>query len=836
MALLLCLVLTGWASYANRVQANERAKIRFHQEVNRSTSAIHARLELYEDALYGTRSFLTANSKITRSAFHDYVANLRMRERYPGIQGIGLALRFSASERAEHIEKVRREGFPQYTIRPENKRDEYTSVVYLEPFDWRNQRAFGYDMFTEPVRRAAMERARDTGSPSISGKVTLVQETEPTAQAGFLMYLPMYRKNAAVNTSEDKRSALLGYVYSPFRMNDLMQGMVLDPSPLAAFEIFSGNEMHPDSLMYRSAEANASGWPLLTENTEIDFGGQAWTLRFSSLPSLNTVVTENRNLLIVPVGIVASVLFSGLILLSGRTEARAIRIAETMTAKLKDSEQSTRAITESAADAIISADAEGRIIYFNSSAERIFGHLASEVQGKLITTLMPERFRAAHQSGLNRYLLTGETHVIGRSMELTGLRKNGTELPVSLSLATWKAGTAICFTGILQDITERKKAEESLRQSEERYRSLFDLNPHPVWVYDRATLRFLAVNQAAEATYGYSQEEFLALTILDIRPSEDVPALLKRISSIRDGQRATGVWRHRTKHNRSLDVEVSSYSFVFKGAHADLVIAVDITGRKQAEREISSLNVELRQRNTELTAINSELETFSYSVSHDLRAPLRALDGFSAALLEDCQERLGPEGRQYLDHIRAAATRMGQLIDDLLRLARTSRQKLNPEQVNMSSLAQEITSQLQDSEPRRKSAFTIAPHLVAEGDRGLLRLLLENLLGNAWKFTGKQEQTCIEFGQQARSGEKVYFVADNGAGFDMRYANKLFGAFQRLHNESEFPGTGIGLATAQRVVHRHGGRIWAEGSTGKGATFYFSLNLDTADRAATGEA
>src|SRR5437660_1070757 len=245
--------LTAWAWHANKAGALERAKSRFHQEVDRSTAAIHARLEVYEDALYGTRSFFQANPLLDRKSFHDYVDNLRIRDRFPGIQGIGYAMHIPAGQVARHIEQIRGEGFPQYSIRPEGKREEYTSIIYLEPFDWRNQRAFGFDMFSEPVRRAAMERARDSGMTSISGKVKLVQETQASPQAGFLMYLPVYQKGMVLATPEDRRSALLGYVYSPFRMNDLMNGVIHDSAPLASFEIFSVTQMSPESLLYRSS-------------------------------------------------------------------------------------------------------------------------------------------------------------------------------------------------------------------------------------------------------------------------------------------------------------------------------------------------------------------------------------------------------------------------------------------------------------------------------------------------------------------------------------------------------------------------------------------------------
>jgi len=232
---------------------------------------------------------------------------------------------------------------------------------------------------------------------------------------------------------------------------------------------------------------------------------------------------------------------------------------------------------------------------------------------------------------------------------------------------------------------------------------------------------------------------------------------------------------------------------------------------------------EVKQYAAQLNASNKELEAFAYSVSHDLRAPLRSIDGFSQVLLEDYAEKLGGEGRDYLERVRAGTQRMAALIDDLLNLSRISRKEMKRERVSLSALAREITDGLRRSQPGRDVEFVIARGLTVDGDAQLLRAALENLLGNAWKFTGKQDAARIEFGSTEKDGKTAYFVRDDGAGFEMAYAEKLFGAFQRLHSASEFEGTGIGLATVQRIVHRHGGRVWAEGEVGKGATFYFTL-------------
>ncbi|MCG8054354.1 MAG: ATP-binding protein [Candidatus Thiodiazotropha endolucinida] len=236
-----------------------------------------------------------------------------------------------------------------------------------------------------------------------------------------------------------------------------------------------------------------------------------------------------------------------------------------------------------------------------------------------------------------------------------------------------------------------------------------------------------------------------------------------------------------------------------------------------------SLEYKVEERTVELARSNKELEAFNYSVSHDLRAPLRSIEGFSQVLSEEYQESLDETGLDYLRRVRAAASRMGVLIDDMLRLSRLGRQEMQTGEVDLSELANATLSKLAESEPERQVSFQVEPGLMVQGDRRLLAIALDNLIGNAWKYTGRREKAEIVFGKAVKEGKSCYFVQDNGAGFDMRYADKLFGAFQRLHKSSDFEGTGIGLATVARIMHRHGGSVWAESEVDAGATFYFQL-------------
>ncbi len=382
---------------------------------------------------------------------------------------------------------------------------------------------------------------------------------------------------------------------------------------------------------------------------------------------------------------------------------------------------------------------------------------------------------------------------------------------------------------------ERKKIYNELSQSEQNYRSLFRLSPIPMWVYDVATLKFLNVNEAAIKHYGYTREEFLSMTIREIRPVEDIPLLEKAIETSKLNKQSyyNDIFRHKKKNNDIIQVEIESNTIEFNDVKAALVLANDITEKlaaeqnlRKSEEELRKLNAELEtrviERTRDLSEANRYLEAFSYSVSHDLKAPLRAIMSFAQILKDEASDQLSDECNTYTDHIINSSKRMSNLITSLLNFSRISRKSVRKNKINTSDLVDIVWQNLSKEHPE-KIDFVVNDLPEIEGDSAMIEQVFVNLLSNAVKYSAKKDKQIVEVGSTVDNDEIILYVKDNGAGFDMAYYDQLFEIFKRLHTASDFEGTGVGLSIVKLIIEKHDGRIWAESTPGQGAIFSFAL-------------
>jgi len=473
LVLALGLLLTTLSWFGLRARTAENAAQQFELHVHDVVDSIEKRMRRHEQILLGGAGLFDASVSVDRAQWRAYIERLRLSDNFPGIQGVGYSQFIRPADLQAHIARVSAEGFPQYAVRPAGERDVYTSVIYLEPFTGRNLAAFGYDMFSEATRAKAMRRAVETGTTNISGKVRLVQEDQGKEQAGFLMYVPIYRKNQPLGTAAERWAAVQGFVFSPYRMHDLMQGILGERKPEVGFSIYDGTVITEPGRMYAMDEGAApdtgpaSPRPRFVANRTIEAYGHAWTVQTYGLPRFEEKFSSRLELGILLLGGSTSVLLFMLVWFLNFRRERATELAEAMTrqtrrneAALAASVQQTQAILDNVIDGIITIDERGTVASFNIAAEHIFGYAAGEVIGRNVNMLMPEPYHSQHDGYLHNYVSTGVARIIGIGREVQGQRKDGSTFPMDLAVSQITRQDKPLFIGIVRDISERKRVEQ----------------------------------------------------------------------------------------------------------------------------------------------------------------------------------------------------------------------------------------------------------------------------------------------------------------------------------------------------------------------------------------
>jgi PAS domain S-box-containing protein len=468
-------------------------------------------------------------------------------------------------------------------------------------------------------------------------------------------------------------------------------------------------------------------------------------------------------------------------------------------------------------DAVFVRNLRSEIVHWNRSAEKLYGWSKLEARGQIahdfLQTVFPKPLSEIDAEVFQKGYWEGE---------LVHRRRDGSTIIVSSCWGLRKdnGGRPICILESNHDVTQRKEEEQ-------KFRNLLESAPDAMVIVDRDGLVQI-INAQTERLFGYSREELIGKPVELLMPqrfhAQHVGHRDRYSESPRPREMGVGLeLSGRRKDGTEFPIEISLSPFKTQGGTFISSAIRNVSDRRHAEEEIRKLNSVLRDRVAELNAVNKELESFSYSVSHDLRAPLRHIDGFARILKEEYAGELSQDGVRYLDRVLDAANHMGHLVDDLLNLARIGRREIARQRVQLEDVVREAIAELPPETPERNIEWLIEPLAYAECDPGLMKLAFSNLLSNSAKFTRTREHAVIEVGECESRGAPAYFVRDNGVGFDPRYADKLFGVFQRLHRQEDFEGTGIGLATVQRIIRRHGGEIWAESHPDCGATFFFTL-------------
>lgn len=940
---LLIFLLTLFIYDETKEKAEERSAKLFQVRASQASESIQMRVKDYIQILIGAKALFIASDTVARTDWRRYYEALNLEKNYPGIQGFGYTHMVRPGEMARHVQQIRNEGFRDFKVYPGGKRDVYTSIIYLEPFNGRNMRAFGYDMFSEPVRQSAMRIARDTKQPAMSGKVRLVQENGKDEQLGFLIYLPIYKHNADPESIQDRQRLIKGFVYSPFRMRDLMNSVLGDDYNDLGIEVFDGNTLNRESLLYSSDSTlyfdNPGNSPFHRRSTLI-IGNHTWLVFTTGKSTFMRAADADLPYFILWGGSIISFLMFFIIWSLSNTR-RSSRLKQT--------------ITDNATAGLFIMNANGYCTFMNPAAEEMMGFTFKEIQARPLHEMIHHH----HPDGtpypleecpIDRALPTNNSM---RAHEDVFIRKDGTFFNVSCAARPIIENGVPVYTIIeVRDITDEKRTQQAIIESEARFRTMADNAPVMIWVGDaqgecvyvnKQWMNFTGQSfeqsisfgwkkmvakkeapayaevfrKAAENTEAFKIEmrlrrhdgkmrwaintamprfgvngEFLGhigsiIDITEIKEAErkikqnaellqklflEVPALVGLVRAP-DYQYVLANPLYRQLYgNRPLVGQTifdahspsegkgffSKIERVFEtgepyvgkevpttieclnsGAHKDvyfnlvyqplldvnskveavLVFAVEVTELVAARKRMLEANDELSKKNNELQRINNDLDSFVYTASHDLKAPIANMEGLTTLLRDVLDGKLNEGDIRILDMVGSSIDKLKQTITDLTEITKVQKD-LQPEvePIYFDKVLQDVEGDIQRL-VQEYGATIISDFQVQRilYTRKNLRSIIYNLVSNGIKYKAPERPPEVKISTYRQGEFVVLEVADNGLGIKKEQQHKLFSMFRRLHTHVE--GTGIGLYIVKRIIENNGGRIEVESELDKGTTF-----------------
>lgn len=813
--LLPSLLLTIVAVYNTGKADDEKKRLEFTTTCEEISSKISARLHAHAEMLRGSAALFATTEGVSRGQWKAFFNASKIERNLPGIQGLGYAIIIPKKDLQKHIVTIKNQGYPDYTIKPFGEREIYSSIIYLEPFTERNLRAFGYDMLTEPSRRKAMELARDSDVAALSGKVILLQETKQEIQTGTLMYVPVYRNGMPINTIEERRNAIIGWVYSPYRMNDLMNGILgnLNNTKLKELQLkLYDDSLSNATLIYESKIDNSkkvNDLPSQTLSLPLNFHSKNWVISFSEY-SNPTNYFKSDAFIVAFSGLLINIFLFILFITLINTKRNALIIASKLTSDLKENESKLNAILDNSFDAI-AVHIDGFCIMCNIAALKLFGFANKEmIIGHPIINVIAK----SEQTRIQDYIFKRINGIDAPFVYATkGIKTDGHIFDLEVSLSTFYHSNKQHILVILRDISERLQAEAKIVSLATRYQSLLQMASDGIHILNDQG-QIVEVNNSFCKMLGYTREEMLRLNVADWDNQwyyEELQAKLKELIS------SGGLFqtRHRRKDGSIIDVEINGIGIKLDNQNYVYASARDITERKKLENELKEYTHQLKRS-------NDDLENFAYVASHDLRAPLNVAIKILDLLDNGTEEATSSNKLEYIRMAKKTMNQMSGLIKDLLDYSRIGTNQEGFSEVNITETIEYLKQVLKDKITQSSARIIVHELPLIYANKTLINELFLNLLNNALTYHNKNEVE-IEIGCTEEKEAYKFYVKDNGIGIQEKDFEKIFLIFKRLHTQSEYAGTGIGLALCKRIVDTHKGEIWVESTFGQGSTFYFTI-------------